>query len=131
MQIRATSRVISETIIFFVQQENGYHNHQISFPLTPFYFVASEVYFCIRLYVCTLFSVLMELLIFQDKDEVTKLRVENSWGEEYGEKGCVTMTADFFKEFTLEIVVDKKFVPSEVLEVFEQEPEVIPMWYLL
>ena len=38
------------------------------------------------------------------------------------------MTTDWFREFVFEIVVDKKFVPSEVLEVFDQDPIVLPAW---
>ncbi|KAJ8978771.1 hypothetical protein NQ317_015495 [Molorchus minor] len=60
--------------------------------------------------------------------EVTKLRVENSWGEDRGEKGYLIMTSDWFKEFTFEVVVDKKYVPQEVLDVFNQEPIVLPAW---
>ncbi|XP_072381809.1 bleomycin hydrolase [Diabrotica undecimpunctata] len=60
--------------------------------------------------------------------EVTKLRVENSWGEDRGEKGYLIMTSDWFKEFTFEVVVDKKFVPEQVLDVFKQEPIVLPAW---
>ncbi|XP_034933674.1 bleomycin hydrolase [Chelonus insularis] len=63
-----------------------------------------------------------------NKGKVTKLRVENSWGEERGDKGYNVMTAEWFNEFVFEIVVDKKFVPPEVLAVFEQEPRVLPAW---
>ncbi|XP_023311074.1 bleomycin hydrolase-like [Anoplophora glabripennis] len=66
-----------------------------------------------------------------DDGEVSKLRAENSWGEDCGDKGYITMTAEFFKEFTIELVIDRKFVPKEVLEVFEQKPAVIPRWYSL
>lgn len=59
---------------------------------------------------------------------MTKLRVENSWGEDRGEKGYLVMTAEWFREFTFEVVVDKKYVPREVLDVFEQEPIVLPAW---
>ncbi|XP_037937785.1 bleomycin hydrolase-like isoform X2 [Teleopsis dalmanni] len=64
-----------------------------------------------------------------DKDgNPTKLRVENSWGEDRGEKGYLVMTADWFKEFGFEVVVDKKFVPAEILKVFDMDPIVLPAW---
>lgn len=38
------------------------------------------------------------------------------------------MTTEWFKEFSFEVVVDKKFVPQDVLDVFKQEPIVLPAW---
>ena len=39
-----------------------------------------------------------------DEDGVpTKFRVENSWGDERGEKGYLVMTADWFREFVFEV----------------------------
>lgn len=66
--------------------------------------------------------------MFQEKNEITKFRVENSWGEDRGEKGYLIMTAQWFKEFTFEVVVDKKYVPEDVLNVFKQDPIVLPAW---
>ncbi|XP_030747555.1 bleomycin hydrolase isoform X2 [Sitophilus oryzae] len=63
-----------------------------------------------------------------ETNEVQKLRVENSWGDDRGEKGYLLMTSEWFKEFTFEVVVDKKFVSEEVLDVFKQEPIVLPAW---
>ncbi|KAK0079888.1 hypothetical protein PV326_008480, partial [Microctonus aethiopoides] len=60
--------------------------------------------------------------------KVAKLRVENSWGEERGDKGYHVMTGDWFKEFVFEIVVDKKYVPADILAVFDKEPIVLPAW---
>ncbi|XP_055382237.1 bleomycin hydrolase isoform X2 [Condylostylus longicornis] len=57
-----------------------------------------------------------------------KFRVENSWGEERGEKGYLVMTNEWFKEFLFEIVVDKSIVPEEVLKVFDMDPIVLPAW---
>lgn len=49
-------------------------------------------------------------------------------GEDRGEKGYLIMTADWFKEFVFEIVVDKSIVPKDVLDVFNQTPIVLPAW---
>ena len=38
------------------------------------------------------------------------------------------MTNEWFKEFVFEIVVDKSYCSPEVLEVFKQEPIVLPAW---
>ncbi|CAH1231703.1 BLMH [Branchiostoma lanceolatum] len=65
----------------------------------------------------------------QDDDEkYVKWRVENSWGEEGGDKGYLVMTDDWFTEYVFEVVVDKKFVSDEVMAVFKQEPVVLPAW---
>ncbi|CAN7985454.1 unnamed protein product, partial [Ixodes hexagonus] len=57
-----------------------------------------------------------------------KFRVENSWGDESGEKGYLVMTQEWFREFMFEVVVDKKFVSPDVLAVNEKEPKVLPAW---
>lgn len=54
--------------------------------------------------------------------------MENSWGDERGEKGYLVLSSDWFREFVFEVVVDRKFVPDDVLKVFEQEPVVLPAW---
>lgn len=38
------------------------------------------------------------------------------------------MTDDWFSEFVYEVVVDKKFLPSDVLDVMQQEPTTLPAW---
>merc|ERR1711990_504572 len=61
-------------------------------------------------------------------EKIVRWRVENSWGEDRGEKGYLMMTSDWFKEFVFEIVVDKNIVPASVLAVMEMEPVVLPAW---
>ncbi|XP_063218773.1 bleomycin hydrolase isoform X2 [Bacillus rossius redtenbacheri] len=61
-------------------------------------------------------------------DQPVKFRVENSWGDDRGDKGYLVMTKDWFEEFVFEVVVDRKFVPDKVLEVFEQDPIILPAW---
>lgn len=64
----------------------------------------------------------------QAEGNPSKFRVENSWGEDRGQKGFLLMTAEWFKEFVFEVVVDKKYVSEEVLSVFQQDPKVLPAW---
>lgn len=59
---------------------------------------------------------------------VVRWRVENSWGEDRGEKGFLMMTSDWFKEFVFEVVVDKSVVPPAILSAGEMEPIVLPAW---
>lgn len=57
-----------------------------------------------------------------------KFRVENSYGDKDYDKGYLLLTEPWFREFVFEVVVDKKFVPQEVLEVFKQDAKVLPAW---
>lgn len=70
----------------------------------------------------------MFLICFQAAGNPTKFCVENSWGDERGEKGYLVMSNDWFKEFVFEVVVDKTFVPQDVMDVFKMEPIVLPAW---
>ena len=60
--------------------------------------------------------------------QTTKWRVENSWGDDKGDKGYLMMSDQWFSEFVYEVVVDKKFVPEEILKVLEQDPVVLTPW---
>ncbi|KAK3727807.1 hypothetical protein QZH41_008229 [Actinostola sp. cb2023] len=57
-----------------------------------------------------------------------KWRVENSWGDEKGDKGYIGMTDDWFSEYVYEIVVDKRYIPEDTLAIMMQEPVVLPAW---
>lgn len=54
--------------------------------------------------------------------------MENSWGDDRGEKGYLVMTNDWFKEFVFEVVVDRQYVPENVLKVYDDTPIVLPAW---
>lgn len=66
--------------------------------------------------------------IFQKDGSIAKFRVENSWGDDRGDKGYLVLTSDWFHEFVFEAVIDKKLVPADVLAVYEQQPVVLPAW---
>lgn len=38
------------------------------------------------------------------------------------------MTDEWFSEYVYEVVVDKRFLSHEVLEVMKQEPVMLPAW---
>jgi len=58
-----------------------------------------------------------------------KWRVENSWGEdEVGEKGFHVMNDAWFDEYMFEVAIEKKYLPSELLEALTEEPIVLAPW---
>jgi len=57
-----------------------------------------------------------------------KWRVENSWGDTYGEKGYQAMSDAWFDEFVFEVAVHRRYLAADVLAVLDQEPQVLPAW---
>ena len=57
-----------------------------------------------------------------------KWMVENSWGPASGYKGCLIMTDEWFNEYMFRLVVEKKYVPADVLEMMNQTPVQLPAW---
>ena len=57
-----------------------------------------------------------------------KWMVENSWGPTSGYKGCLIMTDEWFEEYMFRLVVEKKYVPEDVLKMLDQTPIQLPAW---
>ena len=57
-----------------------------------------------------------------------KWMVENSWGEQSGYKGNLIMTDEWFNEYMFRLVVEKKYVPENLMKLMEQEPIMLPAW---
>ena len=58
-----------------------------------------------------------------------KWLVENSWGDEKGDKGLWTLHNDWFDEHVYTIIAHRSHVPASVLKCFDEEPTVLPSWY--
>lgn len=54
-----------------------------------------------------------------------KWKVENSWGPSYGHNGCLIMTNDWFNEYSFRLVVDKKYVPENILKAEQTKPVMV------
>ncbi len=57
-----------------------------------------------------------------------KWRVENSWGASKGNSGFWTMYDNWFNLHVFNIIVQKKYVPRKILDIFRQKPIVLPEW---
>ena len=66
--------------------------------------------------------------VCEETGKPVKWMVENSWGPASGYKGCLIMTDEWFNEYMFRLVVEKKYVPADVLEMLNQEPELLPAW---
>ena len=50
-----------------------------------------------------------------------KWKVENSWGKDTGFDGCFIMTNRWFNEYMFRLVVNKKYVPEQLLKEYDQK----------
>ena len=66
--------------------------------------------------------------ICEETGKPVKWMVENSWGPSSGYKGCLIMTDEWFNEYMFRLVVEKKYVPADVLEMMNQTPVQLPAW---
>jgi len=56
-----------------------------------------------------------------------KWMVENSWGNT-GWNGKLIMTDEWFNEYMFRLVVEKKYIPEDILKMLDQKPVQLPAW---
>jgi bleomycin hydrolase len=62
------------------------------------------------------------------KGKPTKWLVENSWGDKKGDKGYWTMYDEWFDDYIYKVIIHKKYLPKQVLNILKTEPIVLPPW---
>ena len=63
-----------------------------------------------------------------EEGNARRFRVENSWGEEPGEKGFFTMDAAWFDANVFEVAVHVDDLPADLRAVITEEPLHLPAW---
>ena len=63
-----------------------------------------------------------------DENIPNRWRVENSWGKDVGKDGFYVMTDEWFDEFVYQVVINKKYLSKEQLEMYEQDPIILKPW---
>ncbi|MHC4727354.1 MAG: C1 family peptidase [Planctomycetota bacterium] len=66
--------------------------------------------------------------IDMQKDKPAKWLVENSWGDDKGSDGLWTIYDSWFETNVYSIIVKKKYVPKEFLDIYKQPAIKLPPW---
>ena len=61
-------------------------------------------------------------------DKPVKWKIENSWGTDRGDEGFFVMTDEWFDNFGYSIVIEKKYLPEEILKLLDTKPIELPFW---
>ena len=77
-------------------------------------------------------SLMNHAMVFQGVNVIdgkpNRWKVENSWGDERGEKGWFRMSDDWFTEYLYQIVVNKRFLTNEERACLNKTPITLKPW---
>lgn len=65
---------------------------------------------------------------FEDEKDITRWKVENSWGSTSGTNGFLLMTNKWFDEYVFQIVVNKEILKADELNEINNVYKVLPPW---
>lgn len=64
----------------------------------------------------------------EDQGRIRKWKVENSWGDQVGDKGFFSMSQNWFDQYVYDVVVNKKYLPAEEQKLLTQSPIDLKPW---
>ena len=68
-------------------------------------------------------------LLFVRPDEPSQWRVENSWGDDHGDKGYSLLKKKWFREYVYEIAVHTDLLSDEHKVALSKKPDItLPPW---
>ena len=72
-------------------------------------------------------------MVFQgvdmDKDgKPLRWCIENNWGNQAGKDGMCWMTDEWFDQYLYQVVINRKYLPQDVLEVYDSKMITLAPW---
>lgn len=65
---------------------------------------------------------------FDENGAPDKWKIENSWGDEMGNKGYYLASSEWFDTYVFQAVVNKKYLPKEIVDCLSKEPVELNPW---
>lgn len=78
-------------------------------------------------------SLMSHAMVFTGVDidgngKILKWKVENSWGDQNGDKGYFVMSDSWFDQYVYEIAIDEQYLSTEMKKLLKEKPTLLPPW---